>query len=129
MACPESKMTLISNELEEIYEIVAWVIDEVEKESRTDYKPLEPSRLNLMHVIYSLYLYDLASLVFKCRHESGRFKKNQIKEELERFCIKKANEKHYQYFFNLRNVLRKVECIEHLKWQISNNQLANLYLH
>jgi hypothetical protein len=42
------------------------------------------------------------------------------------FRIEKANEKKYQYFFNLRDILRKEECIEHLKWQIVNAKLANL---
>jgi len=129
MECPERKMILIFNELEEIYKVVSWVIDEVEKEIRKDYKPLKPSRLNLMHVIYSIYLYDLAFLVFKCRYESGRFNKSQIKKELEKFCIKKANEKKHQYIFKIRDALKKVECIEHLKWQLSNNQLTNLSLH
>lgn len=102
------------DELHEIHDRIIEIIDEVQQENGIEYKPLETNRMN---VGLLLYLTDIASLILK---KKGYKNKWLIKYRLERLALKKSERS--WYLFNMLDVLKRKECIEHLKWTLTTGK-------
>jgi len=106
----------IQDELQEIQIRIAGIISEVKCSEGRTYRIMETKIENVFRLFYVL---EVAILLFKCKDKNkdwNHFNQALFQQQLESIAAQKKKKGTYRYILNLASVLRKEECVEHLKY-------------
>ncbi|HKZ57993.1 MAG TPA: hypothetical protein VJ024_09850 [Thermodesulfovibrionales bacterium] len=106
----------LRDELQEIQIRIAGIISEVKCSEGRKYRIMETKIENVFRLFYVL---EVAILLSKCKDKNkdwNHFNHTLFQQELEIVAAQKKKKGTYRYILNLASVLRKEECVEHLKY-------------
>jgi len=106
----------IQDELQEIQIRIAGIISEVKCSEGRKYRIMETKIENVFRLFYVL---EVAILLFKCKDKNkdwNHFNQALFRQKLESIAAEKKNKGTFRYILNMAGVLRKEECVEHLKY-------------
>ena len=83
-----------------------------------DTKGVQPLPENEYTAVYLLYLNDLLHILMSCRTDGVKINMDAVAKKLEQFYIQKLSEEKGNYFLNLKMILEKRECTEHLLYSL-----------
>ena len=104
------------DEVQEIQIRIAGIISEVKCSEGRTYRIMETKIENIFRLFYVL---EVAILLSKCKDKNkdwNHFNHTLFQQELEIVAAQKKKKGTYRYILNLASVLRKEECVEHLKY-------------
>ena len=78
----------------------------------------QPLPENENTAVYLLYLNELVHILMDCRIDGVTIDKNCLAKKLEQLYIQKLSEQKGNYFLNLKKILEKKECREHLVYSL-----------
>ena len=109
----------LRDELQEIQTRIAGIISEVKCSEGRTYRIMETKIENVFRLFYVL---EVAILLSKCKDKNknwNHFNQALFQQQLESIAAQKKRKGLYRYILNLASVLRKEECVEHLKYILS----------
>src|SRR3990170_130572 len=112
----------IQDELQEIQIRIAGIISEVKCCEGRTYRIMETKIENVFRLFYVL---EVAILLFKCKDKNkdwNHFNQALFKQKLESIAAEKRSKGTFRYILNMVSVLRKEECVEHLKYVLSTGR-------
>ena len=112
----------MTDELQEIQIRIAGIISEVKCCEGRTYRILETKIENVFRLFYVL---QVAILLRKCKDKNkdwNHFNQSIFQQQLESIAAQKKRKGLYRYILNLASVLRKEECVEHLKYVLSTGR-------
>ena len=97
------------------------VVDTVQKLLNVqDTNEVQPLPENENTAVYLLYLNDLLHILMSCRTDGVKIDIDSVAKKLEEFYVQKLSEQKGNYFLNLKKILEKKECREHLLYSLQD---------
>lgn len=110
------------NELHEIQRRINKILSEVKCSEGRTYRIMETKNENVFRLFYVL---EVAILLGKCKDKNkdwNHFNPSLFQQQLESIAAEKKRKGVYRYILNMASVLRKEECVEHLKYILSTGR-------
>ena len=110
------------NELEEIQIRIKKIVDEVILSEGKSFPLIETKIENVFRLFYVL---EVAILMAKCKEKDKdwrHFNQALFRQKLESIAAEKRSRGAFRYILNMASVLRKEECVEHLKYVLATGR-------